>query len=217
MPDFHLIRDILAAVAFTITSLVAAWAIFRIPRIVKALDKFIEARADIRDLRSAIFELSKLNIKDDMVSLTELLQAQIKQINELQRMAADEPQAAPQQAQAAATVTQDSSTSDNNFELIRDHWSRTRDKIESIVESITDGRTRRKYNTLARYDYTEIIKKLKDDGMITTKAAAAANMMNKAYLSLRGRKRPITQANVDLFAGSASDFENELGQRAAAA
>jgi len=87
-----------------------------------------------------------------------------------------------------------------NWEHLRELWSESRDRIEAAIESL-DGRVRRKYAQIPRYSYAPIIRRLRDDGAISARAADALLSMNEQFLALRRRPANATWAMVDQFSG----------------
>lgn len=99
---------------------------------------------------------------------------------------------------------QESSSAQNtaqlqNWENIRSKWADARERLEIMIEQL-DGRVRRKYGKISRYNYEDIIRQLQNDKSLTTGAANALSDMNRRFFSLRSNPARATLQDVISFA-----------------
>ncbi len=72
-----------------------------------------------------------------------------------------------------------------SWEKFRHDWKEARDRIEHVVDNITDGRVRGKYERTPRYSYADLISMLKADGFLSAGTAQSLSKLNEAYLKYR--------------------------------
>jgi hypothetical protein len=136
-------------------------------------------------------------------TITDRLKALQGQVVAIQRNTSDE--ALP----VSTPTTSANASSDDDWESIKKWWSDARDHLEAIIDN-EDGRRTRKYEDMTRYDYTPIIDNLLSDEFIDLAAAKNARAMNEEFLSLRNRKRPITDEVKGNFKKWKSDFDRAI-------
>ncbi len=185
--------------------IVLSWALFRLPRIIEALRHFDQLRTPIWDLRTAVQSLSDADWKGQLADLMQSIEAAQKQLAEMQRHAADERPAPTANRQA-----QETSLTEDKWEDIRRIWTEAREALEKIIDNISDGRTRRRYNGITRYSYAEIAKTLRHDGLISEEAAEAVQRMNETFLIYRRRSRPVTQEILQQFKNWKEDLDRHI-------
>jgi hypothetical protein len=168
------IKDFLQSAAIIFSAVTLGIAVWRLPTIVNDLT---QAGNDINDK----------------------LQKTLKNINELQRIAADEPvseEITPSNTPARSTGNRGDS---ENWEKIKQCWAEVRNYIEQIVGGIKDGRVARRYDGIARYSYADVIRSLADDEFITPAQAETMTQMNNRFLSMRKRSKHVTSDVVQQF------------------
>ena len=81
-----------------------------------------------------------------------------------------------------------------NWENIRKKWSDMRDRIQLLIDSISDGRKRRPYARMKRNSYEDILRRLRDeDKTLDTPTFEALLNMNQEFLS----HRPVPHTTTD--------------------
>jgi hypothetical protein len=78
-----------------------------------------------------------------------------------------------------------------NWQLLREYWQRNRRRIEFVIETIPDGRTKLAFDRLPRTNYNRIINKLQGQDRITAAAANASRKLNELFNAHRPRNRAI--------------------------
>lgn len=86
----------------------------------------------------------------------------------------------PGQPEPAATA--------EHWDQIRQMWADMRERMEYAIEVKIDRRKLRKYSTLQRYNYSNIITNLQRDFGLSPEAEDALQRMNSGFLSLRRAK-----------------------------
>jgi hypothetical protein len=77
-----------------------------------------------------------------------------------------------------------------NWEEIKNIWLDVRNKLEARVKRADQ----RRYRSMRRYDYSQIIDKLADDGFINHQMKDDAKQIHDSYLSFRNGRLPIPDA-----------------------
>jgi hypothetical protein len=172
-----------------LTALAVLVAVLRISKVIEALKAFRDNSTRIWAMVSSIEDLKKIAPEmtqglKALPEMTERLKALQGQVVAIQRNETD--QALPALASEAATKT----TSDDDWDAIKKPWAEARDQLERIIDE-ADGRRTRKYEGIARYSYADIITNLLADGLIDGPIAEPALAMNREFLALRPRVRPI--------------------------
>lgn len=181
----------MSAAAFLISAIAALAAVVRITRIIEALKSFRQARAEVEALIDVIDRVNtmtdrlKIAMAESVQALAEMQQSQVRVAGAI--VAAGQGRS-PETAQEALIE-------EGRWQQVRATWNATKDKLETIIESM-DGRRRRPYDKITRYRYEEIISKLEQDGMISPKCAAAARNMDRRFNQLRPRPSSTTDADV---------------------
>jgi hypothetical protein len=199
-------KEIVTLLTFISALIVVGWALFRLPRILEALKHFNELRTPIWDLRSAVESLKSDDLKGQLDDLKKSVEAAQKQLSGYQRQTADE-------RAEAAVPNPGASPIEDKWDDIRDIWAVARDKLEKIIERIPDGRVKRKYDGIARYNYTDVNNTLRDDGLITEEAAVASQKMNDTFLKYRRRSSPVTKDVLENFKQWQKEFDRGIARR----
>lgn len=87
-----------------------------------------------------------------------------------------------------------------NWNEIRSIWRLVRERVESKVLNISDGRVRKKYASKDWRDYADIIRSLEQDKKMTTQSRDAALEMYRRFNSMRYRQAQIASDEVFDFA-----------------
>jgi hypothetical protein len=168
-------RDLFQSAAIIFSAITLGFAVFRLPKIVS-------------DLKQVGNEAN------------EKLQSTLKQLTELQRIAADErPVEEITTNRTSVRSNTEKDDSEKHWEKIKQYWVDVRNFIEQKVEEIKDGRVARRYDGMPRYSYENVIRSLADDHFITRDAAETMLEMNSRFLSLRRRSKQITPDIVQQF------------------
>jgi hypothetical protein len=201
-PIWETAREIVTFAVLLWALVIVGWALFRLPKIVEALRHFGELRTPIWDLRTSVQSLMSMDIKGQLTELQESVEAAQAQLKEMQRQSVDErtePLVVPDQPL-------DSQSSDD-WEAIRIIWGDARDRLEAIITRIRDGRIKRKYDGIARYNYKDVIRTLYDDQLINVETRNISQQMNDTFLLYRRRTRPVTPEIVQQFKKWKADFD----------
>ncbi len=199
-----------------ITAMLVIWALWiigrslaRLPKIIEALKQFNDLRKPIWDLRTSVETLLNMDIRTQLDDLKASVEAAQQKLNEIQRQATDEGvEDLPIAALPLPLPT--TSNDQDRWEQIRTIWANGRDRLEAAVKAIPDGRVRRKYETIARYNYDPIIRQLVADGAISQEAAHASQNMNDNFLALRRRKQPVSEDMLNRFKDWQAEIERQL-------
>jgi hypothetical protein len=85
------------------------------------------------------------------------------------------------------------------WEKVRSLWAITRNRIESRIDQISDGRVRRKYANMDRYVYRDIIFALNADNALTNTVAANLFHMSGIFMKLRRNPKSATKQDAERF------------------
>jgi hypothetical protein len=191
-------KELFQLSVYFLAAVAAIGVLWRLPKIIELVQAFGQNKGQIWDLRNTVQEM-----KEFVPDITEKLQALQTQVVAIQRDTAD--------SLIQSQSVESSSASDDDWESIKKMWTDARDRLEKIIEQ-ADGRRARKYEKLARYNYTDVIKNLLADGFIDISIAVDARYMNDEFLLLRNRQRPISQDIKNRFAKRKKRFDDELGR-----
>jgi len=161
--------------------------------ITEASDRLQSLNREITGLRDKLEELDDIQEKLEIAN---------RQIADLQKLSEERPPETGAGEPPEADELQ-------NWETVSEIWFEVKDAIEDRIESIRDGRVRRKYNPIPRYTYDEITELLVRDGALTLAEAEAVNSMDQAFRSLRNRKTPVTPERVRAFQA----WRDRIGQQ----
>jgi hypothetical protein len=186
---FEVGKELFTLSVIGLTALAVLVAVLRISKVIEALKAFKDNSTRIWDMVKGIEDLKMIAPEmterlKALPEMTERLKALQVQVVAIQRNATDE--ALPTLASKTAT----NETSDDDWDAIKKPWSDARDQLERIIDE-ADGRRTRKYENIARYSYADIIDNLLKDGLIDIAIAEPALAMNREFLALRPRTRPI--------------------------
>lgn len=191
--------DVISKCLFAASLLIAGYALYKLKTIVEVVSKLNDSKSSISELRQSVQTLSDIDISKQLADLKESVEAAQKQLLEMQRHSVDERPIVTD-AIIAPPIEVNMLQEENSWLKIREIWGVSRDYLEKAISTrITDGRRRRKYETMTRYNYAEIIDLLLQDGAISNSAADAAQNMNRKFLALRSRKRPAERSELDEF------------------
>ncbi len=98
-----------------------------------------------------------------------------------------------------------------NWEIIREDWQHTRDRLELAVNRIKHKATRAKYGKINRYSYADVINQLREDEQLKSdKAWMALLNMNQKFLGLRTRTSSVGPHEVHEFKALLRDVNGSL-------
>lgn len=98
-----------------------------------------------------------------------------------------------------------------NWELIREDWQQTRDRLELAISKIKHKTTRAKYGKINRHSYADVINQLREDGQLRSdKAWMALLNMNQRFLALRTRTNNVGPHEVHEFKNWLRDVNGQL-------
>ena len=162
------IRDWIETGAITFAAVVAGLALWRLPRMVEQL----------KDING-------------------ILQSTLKQIIEVQRKLADQPD--EKEVNSSIDSVRDQPGNLENWERIKELWGDVRDFVETKVDNITDRRVARRYDAIPRYSYRKVVEALVTDQLLDPKVAKLVIEMNNRFLGWKTRARRITSEVVQQF------------------
>jgi hypothetical protein len=93
----------------------------------------------------------------------------------------------PEPPTAAGGLPPDHDDDEANWEKLRDYWRRNTERLEYVIEQITDGRSRLPFDRLPRTNYAKIINRLEARGYISPAAAEASRELNALFNAYRPR------------------------------
>lgn len=108
----------------------------------------------------------------------------------------------PAQYQAGSTA---------NWEIIREDWQHTRDRLELAVNRIPNKAKRARYGKINRYSYADVINQLREDDQLKSDRAWVALVnMNQKFLALRTRTNSVGPHEVHEFKALLRDVNGSL-------
>ena len=193
---FNVAKEVFSLIVYFLVAVAAIGVLWRLPMIARLLKEFQTSSGPIWDMRRTVEDMKQL-----VPTITDRLKALQSQVVEIQRNSADDLQLASSTASEAPPT--------DDWEVIKKMWKGARDRLEQVIDS-ADGRRTRKYEAMPRYDYTQVIDNLVEDGYINQTIADDARFMNDEFLSLRNRKRPITEETKKEFGEHKARFDREI-------
>lgn len=190
-----------------------AIALTQLKTIGKLIADFIVARGPIYTLSTTISEvelsvgalsrevdrLSKLEpaIRD----MAEKIEETFAQIANLQRLAVSErTDGATSELAAgngrATTAPPSPPEEDRNWERLREIWNNNGERLDGVIERITDKRRRARFQRMPRTNYPAIINALGDEGYISEAARNASLELHSTFMSYKPRNRKIPDSAV---------------------
>lgn len=197
---------LIAAVGFAI-------ALTQLKTIAKLIADFIVARGPIYTLSTTISEveisvgalsrevdrLSKLEpaIRD----MAEKIEETFAQIANLQRLAVSERTDGTTSELAigngrATTAPPLPPEEDRNWERLREIWNNNGERLDGVIERITDKRRRARFQRMPRTNYPAIINALGEEGYISEAARNASLELHSTFMSYKPRNRKIPDSAV---------------------
>ena len=178
------------------------WSLWRLKMIREIITQFNNARGPIWDLRGTIAELKELEpvirqLGDQMSLLDAKVDAARLQVTELQvesvsgrtEMQRSEPTNASTPFQS-----DQNQTDDENWEQLRLYWRRNVQRLENVIQSIPDGRTRLAFDRMPRTNYRAIVARLEDGKYISNVAANASRDLIDTFNKYRPRNQRVSNA-----------------------
>jgi hypothetical protein len=192
------------------------WGLFRLKMIREIITQFNNARGPIWDLRGTITELKSLEpvirqFGDQMTLMDAKVDAARMQVTELQvESVSGRTETQAQTANGPATFGADQSD-DANWEQLRQYWRRNTQRLEFIIRSIPDGRTRLAFDRMPRTNYPAIVTRLEDGKHISQPAAAAS----RDLIEMFNKHRPRNQRVSNPVVGAMSVLDQQLNENLA--
>lgn len=194
------IRSVADLTLYYLAVIAALWALVRIKTILQVIVEFNKGRGPLWDLKNTVNDIKDLapainKLRDDFVAIADKVDSTNKQLVELQVESIgtrldvpleDETEQGDAPPSAAAS---DGDT--DNWTKLRLYWKRNADRLEFIIESIPDGRTKAAYDRLPRTNLTRIVNKLQGQKLIAASAAKASRDLIDLFNSYRPRNRPV--------------------------
>jgi hypothetical protein len=172
-----------------------------IDRLNDASAQLIKVNQELTSLKEVLVNIDSIN---DSLEVANRRLADLQRAADLQRVAvAEEPAPLPDKNGAALLKRSDV----ENWETVGMIWREVKDRVEAMIDRIPDGRVRRKYNTITRYQYAEVASFLRSDGLLTQAQANALMEMDGNFRSIRNRRTEVTQNVLDQFVRWQKTFE----------
>ncbi len=132
-------------------------------------------------------------------------------LNAMQSMIEDQRSFVREQNPASDVPALNDDQDTMNWETIRDNWNEVRDALENAIEGL-DVETRRRYSEATRYKYAKIIQYLKEDRVLSDRAALAATNMDTIFLKVRPRNSVIKIDDVRNFEKWKSEVLSDINK-----
>jgi hypothetical protein len=210
----------IGAVAFAV-------AISQIKTVARLISDFIVARGPIYALGTTITEVEKSvavlsrdvdrlsKLEPAMTEMAEKIEETFAQIANLQRLTVSERSgpavegAVPQSANGR--TTQSISDEERNWERLRELWNANGERLDAVIERITDKRRRGRFRKMSRNNYPAIIDALATQGYISEPARKASQDLHSAFMSYKPRNRKIPDEAVGALEVLDRMLQKELG------
>lgn len=199
--------------ALFIGAVAFAAALTKVRTISKIIADFIVARGPIYSLGTTITEVDNTVGKlSDQVARLSRLEPTIREISEkieetfaqianLQRLAISERTGTSAEADlapnrvnpnvAATEPTPLAPEEDKNWERLRELWNNNGERLDAVIDRISDKRRRARFQRMPRTNYPAIINALADDGYISNAARNASLQLHSTFMSYKPRNRKI--------------------------
>lgn len=194
-------RSIAELVLYYLTVLAVIGCLLRLGTIGRMLRDFRDMRGPLWDLQNTVTKLKELEpeIKELGKQVTllsekvEIARAQVAelQVESISNRSDSEDVEELDESRAPEDAVAAEAPQNRNWILLREYWQRNRKRIEFVIESIPDGRTKLSYDRLPRTNYTRIINKLQGQDRISAAAANASRELNDLFNKHRPRNRSI--------------------------
>jgi hypothetical protein len=192
-------------VSFFLLAIALFLAAIRMPMVARIISDFLLARGPIYSLASTITQVSQVvkELAPTIKLLSDKSDALQVQLAELQRYTSsertepgdgtDEP---PAGSPGAATPSRPAVEDTRNWESLRALWYANTARIEAVINGISDGRKKLKYDRMPRTNYNRIINALANDGFISDAAKKASIELNKTFARFRPRNQKIPDSAI---------------------
>lgn len=200
--------------AYLIAAIAFAIAITQIKTVARLIRDFIEARGPIYELGSTITkveaQVSALSETGDRLSkmeptikeIAEKIEGTYAQIASLQRLAVSErTEASPEELPSDAVngsgmQAAQAPTEDRNWERLRELWNANGERLDEVIESVSDKRRRSRFQRMPRTNYPAIIDALAEARLISEPAREASLKLHSVFMSYKPRNRRIPDAAI---------------------
>jgi hypothetical protein len=161
------------------------------------LEKLGDAVAKLQEA-NAQFKTLKQSLDESLEGVNDRIEIANRQLADLQK-SAEQTQLEPIEPSVAGKAKVKAEAEVDNWTKVSLDWFAVRDYVEGVIDKISDGRKRRKYNSVSRYYYEPVTDLLLGDKLIDSNTALTVNKMDRAFRSLRNKRTPVTPAMVEEF------------------
>ena len=194
---YETIKEIFAILIPFLFALSILWALIRLERVIEAFRQYKNCSDSLPQLLESVDKLRE--IQPELQKLLGALRDSAELAHDRQQVLAQTLQqmSTSEKAEPAKVKVVDPLA---KWETIRNIWENVRQEIEKIIDNLSDGRRKRKYDNMDRYNYKDIINTLENDKALISSKALAARNMNSIFHSWRVRdKTTITAGDVEAF------------------
>jgi hypothetical protein len=179
-------------------------AAMRMETIFKIVRGFNEARSPISQLHTSVDGIkstvqevaSTVNGVKESAREFDKNMGVLKEFNERFKALADQviglQEETVSQRTGAAGAAADVDSDEQNWEELRTIWKSNNQRLEAIIKNNLVGAKQRKYDNYPRTDYTVIIDRLFEDGVLTRTARDKSIELHRMFMSYRSRRKPVT-------------------------
>jgi hypothetical protein len=195
------VRSLLELTLYFLAIAAILGCLVRLGTIRSIIQDFREARGPLWDLRTTVTDLKELEpvlrlLTEQVALVDEKVEAARKQVAELQVDSISNRTDASEDASNEfrlnhETRTAQQVTEDDNWLALRDFWRRNTQRLEYVIDQISDGRTKVAYDRLPRTNYDRIINRLQGQKFISAAAANASRSLNELFYKFRPRNRAV--------------------------
>jgi large-conductance mechanosensitive channel len=216
-------KTVVQVVSFFLVAIALFLAAVRMKTVARIISDFLLARGPIYTLSGTITTVAE--IVDKLASLVPTIQllseksdALQKQVADLQRFQSSERTepggdgAQPAVGAPGAVVPPQPAADDSgNWPKLQELWYANTARLEGIIDRISDGRKKLKYNKMPRTNYTRIINALVRDKLISEAAGKASLELNNTFKSYQPRNRTVSDSVIGDLAVLDAQLGHEIG------
>lgn len=210
-----------------IGALALAAAVAQIRTIARLITAFIKARGPIYELGSTVIGVEKTvtnlsshvnrlsGFEPTMREMTEKLEEIFAQVANLQRMTVSERTDTPadqslEPPRGNSIEPPPIDPDQQNWERLRELWNKNGERLDGVIEKISDKRKRGRYQRMPRTNYPAIINALADERFISETARKASLDLHGIFMSYKPRNRTIPDQAVGSMEVLDKILEHEL-------
>jgi hypothetical protein len=193
-------------------------AAIRLKTVGRVIADFLLARGPIFSLASTVMEVTKTTekiagIEPTILLLSEKSDALQKQLAELQTLLSsertDDGDGGPAPTSGGGRPRDEDS---GNWEKLRELWYANTRRIEGIIDRISDGRRKLKYDRMPRTNYPRIIHALARDSLISESAKEASLELHNTFTRYRPRNQRVSDQAIGALEVLDQQLEQEIGR-----